>query len=157
MASSEEPQKHSVDWSILPENVFKFMESRTAENSAAFLLPKIKEMRESNSALKFLDVGSGVGSMSIDFAQLVGEGGHVTALDVNAVVIPRGEALAEKRGVKNISFQTADAHKLPFEDGIFDIVHCHQVSWVVGGADHEANLCCRCSLIILSRGSCSAK
>ncbi|KAI0973323.1 S-adenosyl-L-methionine-dependent methyltransferase [Xylaria arbuscula] len=120
-------EKHVNDWSILPENVFKFMESRTASNSAVFLLPTIKQLRESNSELKFLDVGSGVGSMSVEFAQLVGPGGFVTAVDVNPVVIPRGEALAEQQGVKNIKFETASGHKLPYEDETFDIVHCHQV------------------------------
>ncbi|KAI0413620.1 S-adenosyl-L-methionine-dependent methyltransferase [Xylaria grammica] len=120
-------EKHSSDWSILPENVFKFMESRTASNSAVFLLPTIKEMRESNPQLKLLDVGAGVGSMSVEFAQLVGSEGYVTAVDVNPVVIPRGQALAEQHGVTNISFETASGHKLPYEDGTFDIVHCHQV------------------------------
>lgn len=120
-------EKHVNDWSILPENVFKFMESRTATNSAVFLLPTIKEMRESNPKLKFLDVGAGVGSMSVEFAQLVGSEGHVTAVDVNPVVIPRAEALAKQHGVSNILFETASGHKLPYEDETFDIVHCHQV------------------------------
>ncbi|KAI1361370.1 S-adenosyl-L-methionine-dependent methyltransferase [Xylaria arbuscula] len=120
-------RKHSSDWSILPENVFKFMESRTASNSAMFLLPTIKQMREHNPRLRLLDVGAGVGSMSIEFAQIIGLEGHVTAVDVNPVVIPRGQALAEKHGVTNISFETAGGHKLPYEDETFDIVHCHQV------------------------------
>ncbi|KAI3316643.1 S-adenosyl-L-methionine-dependent methyltransferase [Xylariaceae sp. AK1471] len=125
--SGQEPAKHSVDWSILPESVFKFMELRTASNSAAFLLPTIKQLRERNPQLKLLDVGAGVGSMSVEFAQLVGANGHVTAVDINPVVIPRGQSLAEQRGVTNISFETASGHKLPFDDGTFDIAHCHQV------------------------------
>lgn len=92
-------EKHSNDWNILPEDVFKFMESRTAPNSAVFLLPTIKQMRESKPRLKLLEVGAGVGSVSIESAQLIGSEGYVTAVDANHVVIQRGQALAEKHSV----------------------------------------------------------
>jgi 2-polyprenyl-3-methyl-5-hydroxy-6-metoxy-1,4-benzoquinol methylase len=122
-------QNKKIDWNTLPEIVFKFMESRTASDCAAYLLPTLREMKEKNSHLALLDVGAGSGSMSADFAQLVGLDGHVTAVDINPGVIPRAKTVAEQRGVSNISFQTADAHKLPFDDGSFDVVHCHQVRW----------------------------
>ncbi|KAI1100581.1 S-adenosyl-L-methionine-dependent methyltransferase [Jackrogersella minutella] len=122
------PSQHKkLDWSTLPEDVFKFMEVRTASNSAAYLLPTLEKIKESNPRLTLLDVGAGSGSMSASFAQLVGPEGHVTAVDVNPVVIPRAKIVAEKWGVTNISFETADAYKLPYEDGTFDVVHCHQV------------------------------
>jgi ubiquinone/menaquinone biosynthesis C-methylase UbiE len=127
MPASSPPKK--VDWSVLPEDVFKFMESRTATNSAAYLLPTLQKMKTNNPKLTLLDVGAGSGSMSAEFAQLVGPDGHVTAVDINPGIIPRAKAVAEQWGVSNISFQTADAYKLPFDDGTFDIVHCHQVRW----------------------------
>jgi ubiquinone/menaquinone biosynthesis C-methylase UbiE len=122
-------QHKKIDWSILPEDVFKFMESRTASNCAAYLLPTLKGMKGNNPHLTLLDIGAGSGSISAEFAQLIGPDGHVMAVDVNPGVIPRAKAVAEQWGVSNISFQTADAYKLPFDDGIFDIVHCHQVRW----------------------------
>lgn len=122
---ASEPKK--VDWSALPEDVFKFMESRTASNSAAYLLPILQTIKDSNPHLTLLDVGAGAGSISANFAQLIGPEGHVTAVDVNPVVMTRANIVAEKWGVTNISFQTADAYKLPFEDESFDVVHCHQV------------------------------
>lgn len=120
-------QHKKIDWSALPENVFKFMESRTASNCAAYLLPTLKEMKANTPGLTLLDVGAGSGSMSAEFAQLIGPDGHVTGVDINPGIIPRAKAVAEQWGVSNISFQTADAYKLPFDDGTFDIVHCHQV------------------------------
>ncbi|KAI1391668.1 S-adenosyl-L-methionine-dependent methyltransferase [Hypoxylon trugodes] len=102
------------------------MEIRTAAKSAEYL-PILHAMKESNPRLKLLDVGAGSGSMSASFAQIIGPEGHVTAVDINPVVIPRAKIVAEKWGVTNISFQTADAYKLPFEDATFDVVHCHQV------------------------------
>ncbi|KAI1401971.1 S-adenosyl-L-methionine-dependent methyltransferase [Hypoxylon fuscum] len=100
------PAQHkTLRWATLPEDVFK-----------------------SNPRLALLDVGAGSGSMSASFTQIIGPEGHVTAVDVNPIVIPRAKIVAEKWGVTNISFQTADAYKLPFEDGTFDIVHCHQLN-----------------------------
>ncbi|KAI0408921.1 S-adenosyl-L-methionine-dependent methyltransferase [Xylaria palmicola] len=116
-----------VDWSKLPQDVFKFMEARTASNSAAFLIPTLTKMRADNPNLKMLDVGAGSGSMTAEFAQIIGPTGHVTGVDVNPVVVSRAGEVAKGWGVSNISFQTADGHKLPFEDGTFDVVHCHQV------------------------------
>jgi ubiquinone/menaquinone biosynthesis C-methylase UbiE len=84
-------------------------------------------MKESNSRLALLNVGAGTGSMSSEFAQIIEPEEHVTAVDLNPIVISRAKMVAEKWGVTNISFQTADAYKLPFDDATFDIVHCHQV------------------------------
>ncbi|KUJ16738.1 S-adenosyl-L-methionine-dependent methyltransferase [Mollisia scopiformis] len=121
------PQHTKIDWSNLPENVFKSMEARTASTCAAYLLPTLKEMKAENPQLTLLDVGAGSGSISAEFAQLVGPNGHVTAVDLNPGVIPRAKVVAEQWRVSNISFQTADAYKLAFDDETFDIVHCHQV------------------------------
>lgn len=102
------------------------MELRTAENSAAYLLAKLQSMKKSNPQLTLLDVGAGSGTISVTFAKIIPEG-KVTATDLNQEVLPRGQAIAESEGVKNIEFQQADAYKLPFADGTFDVTHCHQV------------------------------
>ena len=101
-------------------------ELRTAENSAAYLLAKLQSMKKSNPNLTLLDVGAGSGTISVTFAQAIPEG-QVTATDLNKEILPRAQAIAESAGVKNIEFQQADAYKLPFTDGTFDVTHCHQV------------------------------
>ncbi|KAK6537148.1 hypothetical protein TWF694_011346 [Orbilia ellipsospora] len=101
-------------------------EVRTAENSAAFLLPKLRSMKESNAHLKLLDVGCGSGTISTSFAKLIPDG-QVTGIDVNANIIPRARAVAEKAGVENIEFQQGSVFQLPFDDETFDITWCHQV------------------------------
>ena len=106
-------------------------EIRTAENSAAYLLPKLQSMKESNPHLKLLDVGSGSGTISLSFAKLI-PSGHVTGIDLNANVLPRARANAEQAGVKNIEFQQGSIYKLPFPDETFDIVCCHQVLIHIG-------------------------
>ncbi|KAI1169771.1 S-adenosyl-L-methionine-dependent methyltransferase [Nemania sp. FL0916] len=129
MSQAAHKSHQELGWSGVPENVFKFMESRTASNSAAFLLPTLREMHSRNPKLKMLDVGAGSGSMTAEFAQIISPDGHVTGVDINPVVMSRTAVVAERWGIpsKNISFQTADGYKLPFEDGTFDVVHCHQV------------------------------
>lgn len=116
----------AVEWTEAPTAAFRAMESRTAQNCAHYLLPTLESMRQSNPNLKLLDVGCGHGSISATLAQLIPEG-HVTALDINASIVPRAKAVAQHYGVGNIEFVTAGMHSLPFEDGTFDVVHCHQV------------------------------
>lgn len=106
-------------------------EARTAENSAAHLLPKLQSMKEANPHLKLLDVGSGSGTISVSFAKLIPDG-HVTGVDVNPKILPRAVAVAEMAGVTNIDFQQGDIYKLPFADEAFDITFCHQVLVHIG-------------------------
>ncbi|OTA77987.1 hypothetical protein M434DRAFT_87506 [Hypoxylon sp. CO27-5] len=114
---------HRANWSTLPEDVFRVFETRTAQNSAVYLLPTLQSR---NPQMTLLDVGSGSGSISASFAKIIGPtGGHVTAVDVNPIVLERAKnILTEKYG---ISFQVTDRHTLPFADNTFDVVHCHQI------------------------------
>lgn len=106
-------------------------EVRTAENSAAYLLPKFQSMKESNANLTLLDVGAGSGTISVSFAKLIPDG-HVTGIDLNANILPRARAIAELAGVQNIDFQQGSVYKLPFDDDTFDITFCHQVLVHIG-------------------------
>ena len=106
-------------------------ELRTAENSAAYLLPKLQSMKESNPHLTLLDVGAGSGTISVSFAKLIPDG-HVTGVDLNPNILPRARAVAEMAGVKNIEFQQGSIYKLPFADETFDITFCHQVLVHIG-------------------------
>ena len=74
-------------------------ELRTAENSAAHLLPKLQSMKASNPHLTLLDVGAGSGTISVSFAKLLPDG-HVTGVDVNPNILPRARAVAEMAGVE---------------------------------------------------------
>lgn len=106
-------------------------ELRTAENSAAHLLPKLQSMKESDPHLKLLDVGAGSGTISVSFAKLIPDG-HVTGVDLNPNILPRARAVAEMAGVKNIEFQQGNVYKLPFADETFDVTFCHQVLIHIG-------------------------
>ncbi|TKA77691.1 hypothetical protein B0A55_04002 [Friedmanniomyces simplex] len=101
-------------------------EWRTAENSAAYLLPSLRTMAASTPHLKLLDVGAGSGTISASLAAYIPLG-TVTATDISSDILTRAAEHAKKVGVTNITFQAADIYALPFEDETFDIVHASMV------------------------------
>ncbi|HRP98892.1 MAG TPA: class I SAM-dependent methyltransferase [Terrimesophilobacter sp.] len=101
------------------ESVLRTHGWRTAENSAPHLLPHLAP------GLSLLDVGSGPGTMTVDFAQRVAPA-RVVGVDASADVVEKAAAHASDRGVSNIEFIVGDAYHLPFSDGEFDVVHTHQ-------------------------------
>ncbi|OBH82748.1 methyltransferase type 11 [Mycobacterium scrofulaceum] len=102
------------------ESVLRSHQRRTAEDSAAYLLPHLK------SGLSVLDVGCGPGTITADLAARVAPG-PVTAVDQSADVLDAARAEVGRRGLSNVSFAAADVHRLDFADGTFDVVHAHQV------------------------------
>ncbi len=119
--------------------VLRSHEWRTAENSAAYLLPHLRPGQH------LLDVGCGPGTITADLAELVAPG-KVVALDSDAGVLARAEALASERGLTNVEFLVGDVHALAFPEGYFDVVHAHQVLQHVGdpvGALREMRRVCR--------------
>lgn len=93
---------------------------RTVENSAAYLVPHLRE------GARVLDVGSGPGTITIDIARRV-RPGTIIGIDASADVVARATGLAESEGVANARFAVGDAYALDFDDDTFDIVHAHQV------------------------------
>ncbi len=102
------------------ESVLRGHQRRTAEDSAAYLLPQLKP------GLYVLDVGCGPGTITADLAARVAPG-PVTAVDQFADVLDVARAEVRQRNLTNVSFAAADVHRLDFPDDAFDVVHAHQV------------------------------
>jgi SAM-dependent methyltransferase len=99
---------------------------RTAENSAAYLVPQLQP------GMKLLDVGCGPGTITADLAALIAPG-HVVGLEHAPGILEQAKATAVERGVADrVEFKTGDVHALDFPDDTFDIVHAHQVLQHVG-------------------------
>jgi len=105
------------------ESVLRSHRWRTAENSAAYLLPHLLPH------MKVLDVGSGPGTITADLAARVG---HLTATEVTADALALTRAEVDARGLANVDFAVADVHALDFPDDTFCVVHAHQVLQHVG-------------------------
>ena len=107
------------------ESVLRSHRWRTAENSAAYLLPSLK------SGDTVLDVGCGPGTITADLATLVTPG-RVTALEITDEALGLARTEIERRGLTTVSFAVGDIHALDFPDDAFDVVHAHQVLQHVG-------------------------
>jgi 2-polyprenyl-3-methyl-5-hydroxy-6-metoxy-1,4-benzoquinol methylase len=104
------------------DSVLRSHRWRTAENSAAYLLPHLQP------GMTLLDVGCGPGTLTCDLADRVAPG-QVLAVDLSAEVVDEAGSTAAERGTTNVTFQIADFREL---DGTFDVVHAHQVLQHVG-------------------------
>jgi arsenite methyltransferase len=71
---------------------------------------------------RILDLGSGAGTDSLIAAQMVGEAGHVTGIDMTQEMLAKARAAAEEMGATNVEFVEAEAERLPFPDASFDVV-----------------------------------
>jgi SAM-dependent methyltransferase len=107
------------------ESVLRSHRWRTAENSAAYLLPHL------NSGATLLDVGCGPGTITAELAGLVAPG-RVTGLEVTDAALDIARAEIGRRGLTTVDFAVGDVHALDFPDATFDVVHAHQVLQHVG-------------------------
>jgi ubiquinone/menaquinone biosynthesis C-methylase UbiE len=97
---------------------------RTADNSAAYLLPHLK------SGMSLLDVGCGPGTLTVDLARRVLPGATV-GVDLAAGVVREAETFADEAGVA-VRFEAGDFSAISAPEGGFDVVHAHQVLQHVG-------------------------
>lgn len=93
---------------------------RTSQNSCTYLLPHL------SPSARILDVGCGPGSITLGLAALVPQG-SVVGVDTSHELMRRNEKEAREKGVENVRYELGDIYALPFEDGVFDVTHVHQV------------------------------
>jgi SAM-dependent methyltransferase len=82
-------------------------------------LPRLVQLAALTGRERVLDVATGGGHTALAFAPLVA---HVTAIDLTPKMLDAAKAYALERGADNISFELADAERLPYGDASFDIV-----------------------------------
>ena len=71
---------------------------------------------------RVLDLGSGAGTDSLIAAQMVGEHGQVTGIDMTPEMLAKARAAAAEMGAANVDFVESEAERLPFPDESFDVV-----------------------------------
>ena len=120
------------------ESVLRSHRWRTAENSAAYLLPQL------TTGMTVLDVGAGPGTITADLADVVAPG-RVLALEPTEAGLDLARAEARRQGVDNVDFAVGDVLALDQGDDSFDVVHAHQVlqhvSDPVGALSEMARVC----------------
>jgi arsenite methyltransferase len=71
---------------------------------------------------RVLDLGSGAGTDSLVAAQMVGEQGSVTGIDMTPEMLTKARTAAAEMGASNVAFVESEAERLPFPDESFDVV-----------------------------------
>src|SRR5699024_12347099 len=94
--------------------------ARTAQNSAAHLLPHLRPGQ------RLLDVGSGAGTLTADLARIVGPE-HLLALEVAEEPAAVTRAELARQGLEAVEVRVGDVHHLPLEADSVDMAHVHQV------------------------------
>ncbi len=129
------------------ESVLRSHRRRTAEDSAAYLLPHLRP------GMTLLDVGCGPGTITADLAGRLAPG-KVTAIEVTEGALDLARREAGDRGQPNIAFAVADVQALDLPDDSFDVVHAHQVLQHLGDpvqALREMRRVCRPGGLVAAR------
>ncbi len=71
---------------------------------------------------RVLDLGSGAGTDSLIAAQMVGDEGHVTGIDMTPEMLAKARAATAEMGAANVEFLESEAERLPFPGASFDVV-----------------------------------
>jgi ubiquinone/menaquinone biosynthesis C-methylase UbiE len=105
-------------------------EERSGPDSGASPMDYDAELRLVNEVLRraygiephdhVLDIGCGAGQTTREAARLAAEGGALGA-DLSAEAIARARDLAQAEGIRNVTFEHADAQVHPFPWGRFDL------------------------------------
>jgi len=71
---------------------------------------------------RVLDLGTGTGSVAIRAASLVGDGGHVTGVDISREMLALARERASAHGLGNVTFREGRAEAIPVDSSSFDAV-----------------------------------
>jgi ubiquinone/menaquinone biosynthesis C-methylase UbiE len=88
-------------------------------------LDRLVELAQPNATDRVLDVATGTAHTALAFAPHVA---RMIATDITPEMMTQGEMLRAEAGIENLEFRIADAHDLPFESALFDIVTCRRAA-----------------------------
>jgi ubiquinone/menaquinone biosynthesis C-methylase UbiE len=97
----------------------------SAAHTDKAVLARVVEMAQPRPDALVLDVATGTGHTAFALAP---HARQVIATDVTPEMLEEGRKLNEESRMENVEFRLADAHELPFEDEMFDIVTCRRAA-----------------------------
>ena len=117
----EQQTTATPDYSMgFSEEMLESLMRHSAEAHAAHLLPHVRPGQ------RVLDFGCGPGTVSVGLAKAAAPG-VLHGVDMEESQIELARTIAAEWRQDNAVFQVGDVADLPFEDGYFDVAHCHDV------------------------------
>ena len=103
--------------------------SEQIEQLARLVEPELEGL----STIRALDIGCGPGQSTFALARYFGDRAEIVGVDLAPSMIERarGRHVAEHPELANISFACADATRLPFAAGAFDLITGHSFLYLV--------------------------
>ena len=89
------------------------------------VLARVVSMAAPKPDWNALDVATGTGHTAFALSPHVAS---VIGVDLTPEMLAEAERLSVERSLTNVSFETADAHDLPFEDNRFQLVTCRRAA-----------------------------
>ncbi len=116
-----QPTSSTPDYTMgYSEEILESFRRNTAVSQAAYLLPHLRPGQ------RLLDFGCGPGNISVGLARAINPG-ELHGVDIEESQIEMARVASDIFGLRNTEFHVADVAALPFEDGYFDVAHCHNV------------------------------
>ncbi|MDR4490218.1 MAG: methyltransferase domain-containing protein [Candidatus Nitrosocosmicus sp.] len=95
------------------------------ETAGENLAKRLIELAEIKQGTKVLDIATGIGEPSITAARLVGENGHVLAIDISPQMLAVAKQRAKSMGLQDIiDFKEGDAETTDLPPSTFDAALC---------------------------------
>src|SRR5437868_2167880 len=94
---------------------------------------------------RVLDLGNGAGTDSLVAAQMVGEQGHVTGIDMTPQMLAKARVAAAELQATNVEFVEREAERLSFPDESFDVVLSNGVIDAIMTRTPSSLSCIECS------------
>jgi len=121
----------NVDTCSVPDALLSYLESTNNDPSVKACKQLAIEALAPQAGEHILDVGCGLGHITIEVARLVGGAGRVTAIDISEIMIREvRKRLSDDYG-ERVEFRVEDAHRMSLENHTFDgclvintLMHC---------------------------------
>ena len=102
------------------EEMLESLRRYNVEASAKHLLPYLRP------GLRVLDFGCGPGTISVGLAKAV-DPGELHGVDMEESQVELARSVVAVYGQDNAEYHVGDVANMHFEDGYFDVAHCHNV------------------------------
>lgn len=125
-------ENRAMQWALFEMGapIYDFL---TAQSMWREQIAKVLDYAPTRRPLRVLDLGCGPGESTFILAERLGPGSTVTGIDLSRSMIARALDHHRRRhpGLEGVHFQQADATRLPFEDGRFDLALGHSFLYLV--------------------------